>query len=341
MSAKHLLVLAAQDAFRPTSRFDLLAEDHVPFDELTSEARFEQRLIDTVTGPEGLSLIFGSAGSGKTSLIAWACHHLPDTHAALRVPVAALEDAGDLRVLAGTVIVAAVRATANLTEEQRTDLSATAADRVSTRPAGKLITGGTIGGAMIPAELNLDLGSLYSEYEREGLPVDRLHGLDRLVSVFAARGKQLLLVLEDTDAMAGGPGEQAERFLAAILILAREFDAPVIVAVQDHHSGPAYDRLRQEGREIVIPALPDTAQALRRIVAHRLHRAELRDVPVGEVLDDDAVNALVSVYDESAGNLRQVLAVLQFALDHAVDEQAELLTFPHVRYGVQAARPVR
>ncbi len=339
MSAKHLLALAAQDAFRPTSRFDVLAGDHVPFDELTGRDRYERLLINRVTGPEGVSLIFGATGTGKTSLISWACHHLPESHVALRVPVAALEDPGDVKVLAGTVIVAAVRATADLSEEQRTDLSATAADRVSTRPAGALVSGARLGGAMIPAALSLDLGALHQDYEREGLPVDRLHGLDRLVSVFVAREKHLVLVLEDTDSMAGGPGEQAERFLAAVLVLARELDAPMIVAVQEHHRGAMYDRLRQDGREIAIPLLSETGHALRRIVSHRLHRADLDGVAVEEIIDDQAVTALVSVYDESGGNLRQILAVLQFALDHAVDEQAELLTFPHIRHGIQVARP--
>jgi hypothetical protein len=159
------------------------------------------------------------------------------------------------------------------------------------------------------------------------------------VSIFTARDKYLVLVLEDTDAITGGPGEQAERFLGAVLVLSRELDAPIIVAVQDHYRGPAYDRLRQAGREIRIPELADTENALRSIIERRLYRAELPGVPVGEIIDSEAINGLVSVYDESGWNLRQVLNVLQFALDHAVDEQAELLTFPHIRHGIQAARP--
>ena len=339
MSSDHLLALDAQDAFRPAGRFELLAQDHVPFDELMGHERYEQLLIRTVTGPEDLCMVSGASGTGKTSLIAWSCHHLPETHLALRVPVATLEDPGDIRVLAGTIMAAAARSTPDLTDEQRTDLARTAADRITTRPAGRFVSGGTLGGGPVPASLKLDLGSLYEEYERDGLPVDGLHGLDRLVSIFVARDKNLVLVLEDTDAMAGGPGEQAERFMGAVLVLSRELTAPVVVAVQDHHRGDAYDRLRQAAREITIPALPEAEQALRRIIAHRLHRAELDNVPVDEIIDSPAVTGLVSVYDESHRNLRQVLAVMQFALDHAVDEHAEMLTFPHIRYGIQAARP--
>lgn len=337
MSSEHLLSLAREDAFRPTGRFDLLAGDHVPFDELTGQARYEAQLIRTIAGPGGLCVVFGASGSGKTSLISWVCHQLPESHFALRVPVAALEDPGDVKVLAGSVIVSAERTTADLTDEQRDDLTRTAADRI-TRERQPAARGGTIGGGPIPAALRYDLGALREAFQRDGLPVDRLHGLDRLVSVFTAREKQLVLVLEDTDAMTGGPGAQAERFLGAILTLTRELDAPIIVAVQDHHRGPAYDRLRQAGREVVIPHLADAADALRRIVAHRLHRAELDGVPVSDILDDEGITALVSVYDDSGGNLRQILAVLQFALDHAADERAELLTFPHIRHGIQAAR---
>src|ERR1019366_5499113 len=137
LNSDRLLTLARQDAFRPSGRFECLAEDHVPFDHLTGQTRYEQMLIQTVTGPEGLCLVFCAAGTGKTSLISWACHHLPESHVALRVPVAALEDPGDVKVLAGTVIVSAARATADLTDEQRTDLASTAADRRTTRPAGK------------------------------------------------------------------------------------------------------------------------------------------------------------------------------------------------------------
>jgi Cdc6-like AAA superfamily ATPase len=341
LNSDRLLTLARQDAFRPSGRFECLAEDHVPFDHLTGQTRYEQMLIQTVTGPEGLCLVFGAAGTGKTSLISWACHHLPESHVALRVPVAALEDPGDVKVLAGTVIVSAARATADLTDEQRTDLASTAADRRTTRPAGKTFRRGTLGGGPVPAQLHLDLGALYEEYEREGLPVDRFHGLDRLISIFVERQKYLVLVLEDTDAMAGGPGQQADRFLSAVLVLSRELDAPIIVAVQDHHRGASYDRLRQAGREIDIPTLANTENALRSIVARRLHRADLDSAPVSEILDDAAITGLVSVYDESGGNLRQLLAVLQSALDHAVDEQADLLTFPHIRYGIQATRRTR
>jgi hypothetical protein len=149
MSAEHLKDMARQDAFRPAGRFDFLAEDHVPFDELTGQRRYEELLIRTVTDAESLCLIRGASCTGKTSLIAWACHHLPDSHLALRVPVAALEDPGDVKGLAGTVIVHAARATANLTDEQRSDLTATTANRRATKPAGALVTGGTLGGALL------------------------------------------------------------------------------------------------------------------------------------------------------------------------------------------------
>jgi hypothetical protein len=341
VSAEHLKLLARRDAFRPAGRFDFLAEDHVPFDELTGQRRYEELLIQTVSGAESLCLVRGASGTGKTSLIAWACHHLPGTHLALRVPVAALADPGDVKGLAGTIIVHAARVTANLSDEQRSDLASTAADHRTTAPAGPIVTGGTLGGGPVPAALHLDLGALREEFEREGLPVDRFHGLDRLVSIFVARGKCLVLVLEDTDSITGGPGEQAERFLGAILVLSRELDAPIIVAIQDHYKGLVYDRLRQAGREICIPELTDADNALRRIVDRRLYRADLLGLAVDEIIDSEAINGLVSAYDESGRNLRQVLNVLQFALDHAVDEQAELLTFPHVRHGIQAARPTR
>jgi len=64
MSAQYLLALAALDSFRPTSRFDLLAGDHVPFDDLTGQDRYEQLLINRVAGCAGCE----SGGVWPTSL---------------------------------------------------------------------------------------------------------------------------------------------------------------------------------------------------------------------------------------------------------------------------------
>jgi hypothetical protein len=195
VSAEDLARVWNLAAFRPGGRFSLMASEHVPFDRLTHSVRFEKALLRSVTGGiagrEGPNLVFGPSGSGKSSLISWVCRQLPNSHVPLHVPVAVLDDPADIKVLAGSAIASAVRQTQDLSNEQRIDLERGRADRIVVAP-GPVSGGGRLGGGPIPAELRLDIDALRQSFERDGLPVDRLHGLDRLVSVFAAREKYLV-----------------------------------------------------------------------------------------------------------------------------------------------------
>jgi Cdc6-like AAA superfamily ATPase len=88
---------------------------------------------------------------------------------------------------------------------------------------------------------------------------------------------------------------------------------------------------------VSIPVLSQPQDALRAVIGQRL-----RDAPpltVDEVMENGAILALASLYERTEGNLREVLAVLQFALDGAVDDSAAKLTPAHIRYGVSAALP--
>jgi hypothetical protein len=232
VTVEHLNHLWLESAFRPNSRYGLLALDHVPFDQLLAQDRYEFRLINHITEPGALCLVLGLTGTGKSSLISWACTQLPLTHVPLRVPVATLESPGDTTALIGTILATAQQITP-LTDVEHDELIESGADARTWRMQHSS-TGGRLGGGPIPAELHHDIAGVSAEYTREALAADRFNGLQRLAAVFTARDKQLVLVFEDTDAMAGGPGAAAEEFLEAVRVIARESSAQIIVAIQDH-----------------------------------------------------------------------------------------------------------
>lgn len=78
---------------------------------------------------------------------------------------------------------------------------------------------------------------------------------------------------------------------------------------------------------LALPAFPDTHAALSAIAAHRLEVQSL-DFAIGEVVEDDALDALVAFYDEANRSLRLTLAALQSATDHAADRRPAACALP-------------
>ena len=69
MSADVLERLDAVQAFLPRQRYEELAGDHVPFDELNGTAETERKLARLIKADEGLIFVVGPSGAGKSSLI--------------------------------------------------------------------------------------------------------------------------------------------------------------------------------------------------------------------------------------------------------------------------------
>lgn len=335
MSHEQLLELVSLDALRPRLQFHELAGDHVTFDGLTASDRYEQTVARAVVAGTVTSVV-GPRGGGKTSLIAYCCAHLPDSVLALRVPVIGMNDPGDPGIVAATMITAALQA-AEFEGYQRELLEAARADEITThqnKPGARA----KLGGGVIPVELQAELQSFGRDFRRDQ-PLERLSGLDRLLSMFTARELRPLFVIEDTEAMAGSPtsDETVTRFFAQSLhMIAREVDAPTLIAVQHELvSNAAYVELRGGMREVVVPVFEVPAAALRSIVEYRVTERASTCAAVDDIMNEEALDAFGAFYEGTGASIRHTLAAIAASVEHAAEAGADRVGGPEARYGIE------
>lgn len=187
--------------FAPRGRFTELASDHLPFDVLTATDRHEALALSTIVLDTRGIFVVGPRGGGKSSMVAYVCAHLPETHIALRVPVTGADAPSSVSAVAAIALSTAL-STLKLEGYQREALENARADEVvSGRRPPKV--GGKLGGGPMPAELVAELGSLDQELTTARLSTERLAGLDRLITILVARGLAPVFVMEDTEAIVG------------------------------------------------------------------------------------------------------------------------------------------
>ncbi len=337
MSAEILKRAAEESFFRPRQRFAHLAHDHVPFDRLVGKTSCEGRALRECVDREGVVGIVGPRGGGKSSLIAHVCKELPDSHLALRVPVSGADDPTSVSVICAVTLSQALN-DIDLAKRERRRLTRLRGDtRSSERSLG---AGGTLGGGPIPAALHTDLGTLREQVQTEALAVDRLAGMDRLISILVARELRPVFVLEDTEAAIGGHDTAiAQGFIEGpIRAFAHEVDAACLIAIQDvFRSLEAFEHLSQSMAMIEIPKLQPAAarRALEAIVDNRLDQFDLGETSAADILSEEAAARLVDFYIETSGNLRATLAALQSAAEYAAEQGAELIGDGQMRAGVE------
>jgi hypothetical protein len=119
-------------------------------------------------------------------------------------------------------------------------------------------------------------------------------------------------------------------------MLVREVDSPTVVAVQEHFVElEAYAEIRPLVLEVRVPLLDGRAEnGSGAILDHRLRSYELEG-GLRDVLSLDALPELAAFYNESQGNIRQVLAALDVATAAAIDSGHERLELSHVRLGIE------
>lgn len=176
---------------------------------------------------------------------------------------------------------------------------------------------------------------LCQQLTTDRLAVERLAGLERLITILVARGLQPVFVLEDTEAAIGGAGSQlSNAFLdGPVRAFVHEVEAACLIAIQDVFTdAPAFGQLAASMALIEIPRLDDVRarQALEAIVGNRMEQYQLT-VPASETLGADAVELLIAFYDETERNLRFTLAALQSAAEYAADMRSERIRAGHVR----------
>lgn len=334
MTVELLATLAVNSAFRPRHHFSQLAHDHVPFDYLTGESRFEAPALAAVTNDIAVVGVIGPRGGGKSSLIAQVCAELPDSHVALRVPVTGADDPTDVSVVAAVALAQALN-DLELEQYQREALEKARADtRTSERVPASF--GGTLGGGPVPAEVRAELATLREQVESNPLAVDRLMGLERLSTILVARGLQPVYVLEDTEAAIGGedrPDTANAFFDGPVRAFVTEVEAPALIAIQNvFTTTSAFPNLAASMTLIDIPTFgdDDAREAFTAIVENRLAQQEV-DAKAEDLLDADALENLIAFYVQAARNLRFTLAALQAAVEYAAEGRAERIGAGHVR----------
>jgi hypothetical protein len=180
-----------------------LSERHVPLDELFSVERFESRAVRRLAAPASHGVaVTGPSGGGKSSFVAWVSSSLPESHVALRLPVSALSDPTDT----GETLKMSLGVVLDTIEMEAVEREAVHIERAEQRAAARAptgITGGRIGGGPIPAEVNLEVGSLRQEFVENKLDGDYLSGVNRVVAILASKGVIPVFVFEDTEAIVG------------------------------------------------------------------------------------------------------------------------------------------
>lgn len=343
MSVDQVIRVEHENVFLPRTRWHELAADHVPLDDLEPRTVWEGRALRSIVQGAPVSVV-GPPGVGKSSLIAFVCSRLPETHVAFRLPVTGADDPTSVSVMASMALGTALNAI-DLENYQHNALEAARADSTITQDRQPGFTTGKLGGGPVPAEINVELGSLRTEHTTHALASDRLAGLDRLINILVYHGKYPVFVCEDTEALVGGSdrSEVIERFFSGpIRAFLTEVDAPVVIGVQSEiaATSPTFQDLRSRTTDIDVPGFSDPADALRKIAGQRLADSDT-DFSVDDVVHSDAIDALVGFYGEAGLSLRYTLAVLHSAAAHAADMASEMISASHVHLAAAEWRAQR
>jgi hypothetical protein len=337
MSRERIVEIAETGVFRPRSRPWELHELHVPFDALSETEDYEQKAVNNLIQGTCVAVI-GESGTGKSSVIAWLCSQLPDSHLALRIPITGVEDPGSVGEIARLALSIVLDGIAFDSRDERELEEARADSRTTTRlPVG---FNAKLGGGAIPAEVGINAASLQEEFDQDRLEGEHLLALNgRLIPILEEGGITPVFVFEDTEATVGAEEghESAEAFFAGPLsAFVDQVDAPTIVAVQTHliDDSRAFGRLAPSLQRLTIPLLENRARAVvDSILARRLEPATLDDA-LASVFDQAGLDELADFYQSSGGDLRRVLAAVHEAAERASSDEAELIALPHVRVGV-------
>ena len=334
MSARDLELADRRDIVAPALRFGDLAADHIALEDLTG-VDVEGVVMRRLRATDEVVCIVGRSGEGKSSVIAAVCQELVtdpavdgpqapgDRHfVTLRVPVApSAEDAAKPDVFGRLAIEQLARHARDIASgRQRKRIDEALADQVARRSSGAKVgvhldlhpIPGLGGG--VAAEFAAAATALTSKVAPHAV----LGGLDALVSMLRERGREPVLVIEDTDQWArlGNGNDIADAFFGRIVhTLARELDVSCAVAVQDRYAGRgSFGGIRDLVRVVTLPSPTDPARALGQLIGGRIARYLEGPADHRRLLDDAALGELGARW-AADGNLRRVLRQLGGAIE--------------------------
>jgi AAA ATPase-like protein len=337
-----------QQAFKPAPSLWELAEAHVPFSELGARQAPEPRVRSGLEEGDGLALLVGAPGSGKSSVLAYVAARLAGSRSdagrlylPVFVPVAARPEASDLDLFGrGVALEVLLALREQLPKAARERLERQLAEQVSrqrTPPQFNARLAARIPGLSSEAGVKF-AGEIVTLAGRERL--DNYGGLRSLGDLARAHGHELIVLVEDTDAWSSIPSgpEVAEAFFAGVLRpLASDADVAVGVAVQPRWEElPAFAELKERAVAAVpmppVPRPPRATRVVAAVLERRVRRAVGAEVAGEDVIErlltPDGLETLASEMIER-GSLRAPLARLRDTLDRFADGLPERLDREH------------
>jgi len=332
VSHEQLIALETSRALEATRRFEDLLLYHVAFDDLNSDQRTEASLARLVANT-GRVAVVGASGSGKSSVIASVLGPLstalPDDVLPLRVPVAAEVDrtVTEPGLLARHIIRFVTRWASrerfSPAEQEELQRSVAEVKHRAGRAGGRPYHVG-LPLWMANAELAHQVQAT-GEDRQEGSSTDAIEHLRRMVALFLSHGLLPVFVFDDSDTWVRIPGLDRTKvanafFLRCVRMLSKELEAGCVLAIHETYLDLTGYREASKllSGEVRVPRLAEPAQALERILHHRLEAADV-GVPLDDVIGPEAVARLASYY-ESGKTIREVLRVAQRSLQHALSD---------------------
>ncbi|CAN5683347.1 hypothetical protein BH18ACT15_BH18ACT15_01890 [soil metagenome] len=350
MSIEQLVSLDERRAFEATHRFEDLDLLHVPFDDLTGRPATEA-VLTRMAGRAGRVAVVGGSGSGKSSVMASVlgplADELPESVVPLRIPVAGEPDATvtEPHAFAGHLITVITRwASPELfTPAQRESLELAAAERRARfgKQTARKFNLGTPGW-LADARFAVEVQAAGEEVENRVSTADAVFELARMFELFRAHGLEPLVVIDDSDTWLRVPewdrSELAAGFFTEnVRMLAKDLDCGFVLAVHTEYLDiPAYRASATLlSTTIPIPRFePGAAEAIARILEHRI-AVQRVEAELGDVLESEALRALEEHYYGGAkGSLRNVLNVVDRALQHACSDGSPRITKQLVAQGL-------
>ena len=271
---EHLVALDERFAFSTSLRFDLLAAQHVPHGVLGARD-VEGTVARAIERAEGVTVVTGRIGSGKSSVLAAVTDGLDEGFVPLRVSVVGVE-AGDPAAFARHAIrEIGMLPDTQLTSHERHSLARATATEAMDARWRELRAGLSIrpGPALIPSVVGDIKRTAIEELRHDADPAEAVAGLQRLFDVFWAVGRCPVLVVDDTDHWGGAPAVADRFFDQTARALGRRIDRELPVATVESVFEPDAVRLLSQAYEESVDG--DDAGDMRRTVTIARHALEL------------------------------------------------------------------
>lgn len=344
MSTTILRELYDNKAFKPAPSLWELAEAHVPFGDLGVPNAPEPVVRSGLLETDGLVMLVGSSGSGKSSVLAHVMAQLatertggdsPRRYLPIVVPVAGRPHAADLDAFGKAAMREVLLALKNsLPREYRERLERAMAKEVAIQHAGQKFNAKVAAKVFgVGPEVGYELGGDVTTVIGSSA-LDNRGGIKTLGDICRARDTELLIAVEDTDGWARSSPDDARRFFGSIgRPLVSDVDVAVVVAVQTpwlKEPGlvlPEVEDLRQRAVSVANIETPDSDERAAEVMAAILDRRIRRAVASPDALPEDVTRA---VFAEDAllmlghtlranGSIREPLACIRDALDRHAD----------------------